>query len=79
MAKIDLGGEEYDTEIDIQAILDKIHAAANGEDIPGVTLFHLPKSQFTAEESTATATAFSWTTIAVFVGIAALILIPARK
>lgn len=79
MAKIDLGGKEYDLDIDIQEILDKIHAAANGEDIPGVQVFHLPENQFTSEESTTTAVGYSWTTIAVIAGIIALIFIPVRK
>jgi len=81
MAKIDLGGKEYDLDIDIQEILDKIHAAANGEDIPGVQVFHLPENQFTAEESTTTGAGngLSWTMIAVIGGIIALLFIPARK
>ncbi|WP_353720186.1 hypothetical protein [Dyadobacter sp. 676] len=82
MAKIELGGHLYDTnlDIDVQAILDKVHAAANGEEIPGVQVFHLPENQFTAEENTTAAAAgFSWVTIAVIGGIIALLFIPAKK
>lgn len=47
MAKIVFGGQLYDTDlqIDTQAIIDKIKAAQNGEDVPGVTVFHLPETQ----------------------------------
>lgn len=81
MAKIDLGGKLYDLDIDIQEILDQIHAASNGEDIPGVHVFHLPENQFTVAESSiaTTAAGYSWTTIAVIAGIIALIFIPVRK
>jgi hypothetical protein len=81
MAKIDFGGKEYDLDIDIQEILDKIHAAANGEDMPGVQVFHVPENQFVVDENTMSnsATGFSWTTIAVIGGIIALLFIPSRK